>query len=134
MKKIKLKINFHKEIVGRPITYELIKKFDLMFNILHADINYGSEGTLITEIQGEEENISEALQYMTKMGIDHKLYEKSIIRKDDECIECGACTAVCPSRALKMTSDGRLEFDKEKCLVCELCIKACPLRIISVEF
>ena len=133
MKKIKLKVNFHKENVSRPVLYELIKKYDLLFNILHADINYGSEGVLITEIEGNEKNIEDALAYLSEFGIKYHLYEKTIIRRDDECIDCGACTAVCPTRALIINSEGYLEFDKEKCLVCELCIKACPLRIISVE-
>lgn len=134
MKKIKLKIRFHKDNVNRPVIYDLIKKYNIMFNILHADINYGSEGTLITELEASEEDIDKALLYLSEMGIDYDLYEKSIIRNEDECIDCGACTAVCPSRALVINDEGYLEFDKEKCLVCELCIKACPLRIISVEF
>ena len=133
MTKIKLKIYYKKNQIDKPITYELVKKYDVMFNILHADINYGSEGTLITEISGEDNNVKEALNYLQELGIEYKKYTKSIIRDEEECIDCGACTAVCPSGALTMNSNDELTFDKDKCLVCELCIPACPINIIDIE-
>ena len=133
MKKMKLKITFHKNSVTKPLIYELIKKYDIMFNILHADINYGSEGTLITEISGEDTNIKNALEFLDSLDVQYKLYEKSIIIDKNQCINCGACTAVCPSGSLSMNKNDELDFDKEKCLVCELCIPACPLQAISIE-
>ncbi|MFO7635837.1 MAG: NIL domain-containing protein [Clostridia bacterium] len=133
MKKLKLKMSFHQDNVEKPVIYELIKKYNLLFNILHADINYGSKGTLITEIQGEEEDIEKAMSYLSDVGVQYETYLKAILRDEDECVDCGACTAVCPTRALSMNEDGCLEFDKEKCVVCELCISACPLRIIRLE-
>ncbi|MBN2851192.1 MAG: 4Fe-4S binding protein [Clostridia bacterium] len=133
MTKAKIKIYFSKGNVGKPITYELVKKYDVMFNILHADINYGSEGNLITEISGEEKNVADALKYLDELDVKYKMYTKSIIRDEDACIDCGSCTSVCPSGALTMNDNDELQFDKEKCLVCELCIKACPIGIIKVE-
>lgn len=133
MKKIKIKIYYKKDQVDKPITYEIVKKYDVMFNILHADINYGSEGTLITEISGQDDNLNNALAYLQELGIVYKEYTKSIIRDEEECIDCGACTAVCPSGALSMNSNDELAFDKDKCLVCELCIPACPIKVIDIE-
>jgi len=133
MIKVKIKVLYKKDQIDKPITYELVKKYDVMFNILHADINYGSEGTLITEISGQDKNVKDALEYLEQLGIEYKKYTKSIIRDEDECIDCGACTAVCPSKALTMNDKDQLVFDKDKCLVCELCIPACPINIIDVE-
>ncbi len=133
MTKEKIKIYYTKNQLSRPITYELVKKFDVMFNILHADINYGSEGNLITEISGENKNVRDALKYLNEVGIVYKKYNKFIIRDEEECVDCGACTAVCPSGALTMNKQDELQFDKDKCLVCELCIKACPIGVIDVE-
>jgi ferredoxin len=49
-------------------------------------------------------------------------------------VHCGACTAVCPSRALTMNGDKwTLTFDHSKCLICELCVKACPLKAMDVN-
>jgi len=133
MTKIKIKIYYSRDEIDKPITYELVKKYDVMFNILHANINYGSEGNLITEISGEDENVKQALAYLDENGIRYKKYTKSIIRDEQACIDCGACTAVCPSGALTMDENAELKFEKDKCLVCGLCIKACPIGIIDIE-
>ena len=134
MKKVRVKLYFPREWISRPLMSEVISKFGIIFNILHADITYDSAGTIIAEFSGDDKAVNDSLAYIDSLGVHYKLYNKSIIRKEDECIDCGACTAVCPSDALAMDSDNKLQFDKEKCLVCELCIKACPLGIISVEF
>lgn len=133
MSKIKLKLSFNRNSVDKPVIYHLIKKYDILCNILHADINYGSKGTLIAEWEGTDENLQQGLQYLKELGISYESYDKSILRDEDACIDCGACTAVCPTQALRMNREGYLEFKKEKCVVCELCIPTCPLRIIRIE-
>ena len=134
MKKVKVKLHFPRKWISKPLMSEVISRFGIVFNILHADISYDSEGTLIAELSGDDEAVNNSLDYIDSVGVQYKLYNKSIIRDEDECIDCGACTAVCPSNALTMDENNELKFDKEKCLVCELCIKACPLGIISTEF
>ena len=134
MKKVRVKLYFPREWLNKPLMSEVIQQYGIVFNILHADITYDSAGTIIAEFSGNDAAVNGALDYIDSVGVTYKLYNKSIIRKEDACIDCGACTAVCPSRALTMDENNKLNFDKEKCLVCELCIKACPLGIISVEF
>ncbi|MFO7612328.1 MAG: NIL domain-containing protein [Clostridia bacterium] len=134
MKKVKVKLHFPRKWLSRPLISELITKYGIVFNILHADISYDSEGTLIAEISGDDDAVNNALAYIDSVDVRYQLYNKSIIIREEECIDCGACTAVCPSEALTMDSNNKLRFDKDKCLVCELCIKACPLKIISTEF
>ena len=52
---------------------------------------------------------------------------------EENCVHCGACTSVCPSRALTIDApDYVLAYDKEKCLICGLCVKACPMRILHL--
>ncbi len=134
MKKVKVKLHFPRKWISKPLMSEVISRYGIIFNILHADISYDSEGTLIAELSGDDEAVNNSLDYIDSVGVQYKLYNKSIIRDEDKCIDCGACTAVCPSNALTMDENNELKFDKEKCLVCELCIKACPLGIISTEF
>ncbi len=48
----------------------------------------------------------------------------------ENCVGCGACKNICPSKAIKLFPD-RCGFDvawidKNKCLNCGLCMKACP--------
>lgn len=133
MKKVKVLFYYPAKEIAKPITYHLIKDYDLEINILHADISLNKVGKLILDIRGEEKNIEDGLKFVQELGINYKLFNKSIIWKEESCIHCGACTAVCPSGALWMDkNDWSLTFDREKCLVCELCVKACPLKVMSV--
>ncbi|HHY42843.1 MAG TPA: 4Fe-4S binding protein [Thermoanaerobacterales bacterium] len=51
-----------------------------------------------------------------------------------KCIDCGACTAVCNSNALRLdTVSWSLIFDKQKCTGCKLCISACPMRALKAS-
>lgn len=134
MKKIKVSLRYPASEITKPITYHLVKDFDLCINILHADIGLNKLGKLILDIEGEEENIEKGLKFVEEQGIKCKLFSKSIIWQEDNCVHCGACTAVCPSGALQMDkSDWSLTFDKEKCLVCEFCVRACPLNVMCVS-
>jgi len=132
-KKIKVTMFFPASNITKPVTYHLVKDFDLVVNILHADIGLNKVGKLTLDITGSEENIEAGLKFIEDEGIEYKLFTKSIIWQEDDCIHCGACTAVCPSGALQMDkTDWSLTFDREKCLVCELCVKACPLKVMCV--
>ncbi len=134
MKKIKVSLYYPASEVTKPITYHLIKDFDLQINILHADISLNKEGKLVIDIIGDDGNIEAGLKYIEDQGIKYKLFTKSLIWQENECVHCGACTAVCPSGALGMDRQSwNLTFDKEKCMVCELCVKACPLNVMCVS-
>lgn len=134
MKKIKVSLIYPAGDVSKPITYHLVRDFNLIINILHADINLNKMGKLVLDIEGEEQDIENGLKFVEEQGIKYKLFTKTIIWQEDDCIHCGACTAVCPSNALSMDkSDWSLTFDKEKCLICELCVKSCPLNVMCVS-
>jgi ferredoxin len=134
MKTIKVTLYFPANEVTKPITYHLIKDYDLLVNILHADIGLSKVGKLTADISGEDENIEAGLKFIEEQGVRYKLFTKSIIWQEENCVHCGACTAVCPSGALQMDkNEWCLTFDKEKCLICELCVKACPLKVMCVS-
>jgi len=135
MKKIKVALYYPAKDVSKPITYHLVKDYDLCINILHADISLNKIGKLVLDIEGEEDKLEAGLQFVKDMGIEYKLFTKTIIWQEDNCMHCGACTAVCPADALKMDKvDWCLTFDQEKCMACELCVKACPLNVMCVSF
>ena len=133
MNKIKVSMYFPADKIKKPIVNHLIKDFDLQVNILHADISLNKVGTLVVDITGSEWSIEEGLKFIQEQGLSYKLFNKSLIWQKEECVHCGACTAVCPSDALKMdTQNWELTFEKEKCMVCELCVRACPLKVMCV--
>ncbi|MFY9177170.1 MAG: NIL domain-containing protein [Caldicoprobacterales bacterium] len=134
MKKIKLILYFPPEKTDKPFTYHLVKDYDVIFNILQAEVQPGKRGRLTIELEGTEENIQRALAFTRDYGIEYRPFNKNIVRNQGECVDCGVCTSVCPSGALYMDTDTwKLNFDEQKCLVCELCIRACPVKAIDVN-
>lgn len=47
----------------------------------------------------------------------------------NECINCGACEAVCPTNAISEADDRRV-IDSEKCIDCGACVGQCPVNCI----
>ena len=134
MSKLKLILYFPPEKTDKPFSYHLVKDYDLVFNILQAEVKPGKRGRLTVELEGSEENLERALDYITSNDIHYRPFNKNIVRNQGECMDCGACTAVCPSGALYMDRNSwELIFDESKCLLCELCIKACPVKAIDVN-
>lgn len=136
MAKKKVVLTFPPELSESPLTYHLVKDFDLAINILKAKITPGEEGKLVVELSnGAEEKIQAGIDFLKNQGVFVEPVSKEIILNDSECIHCGSCTAVCNPQALSITApDWKLNFDKELCIVCESCVKACPMQVIKVIF
>ncbi len=134
MRTVKISLHYPLNSITVPLVSNLIKRFNIEMNILHADISLNKTGTLVADIKGEDQDVEKALLFIQDQGIDYKLFNKKLIWQEETCVHCGACTAVCPSDALIMNRETwSLEFDKEKCLVCGLCIRACPLNVMSLK-
>ncbi|MGE5528502.1 MAG: NIL domain-containing protein [Patescibacteria group bacterium] len=136
MVKKRVVLTFPPELSEQPVTYHLVKDYDLSLNILKAKIVPGEEGKLVLELaNGDEERILTGIEYLRSQGIAVEPVSKEISLNEEECIHCGACTAVCQPGALALNpATAELRFDREKCLVCELCVPACPVRVIRVDF
>lgn len=135
MKKVRVILEYPPECSDKPLTYHLVKDFDLRINILRGTITAGKEGKLLVEVESEEENIERGLDFLRGEGVGIKLMSQQVVLEEEKCIHCGACTAVCFSGALQMNrQDWKLLFEPEKCLACELCVAACPLQLINVGF
>ena len=133
--KQRLVLRFPADSVNEPITYILIKEYDVRINILNADITPGKEGNLLIELSGEKESVSRARDYLMSKRVEISPVVKTILFKQEECIHCGACASVCFPDALNLDQDTReLHFSPERCVACELCIKACPLRLFELNF
>ncbi len=128
-------MKFPAESSDKPLTYHLIKEYDLRINILRATINAGKEGKLLMEVEALEHNIQEGIDFLEREGVTVTPLEKQLHIDEDDCIHCGACTAVCFPDALSLNNETwELDFAKEKCVVCGLCVNACPLKIIEIGF
>ena len=133
--KRRLVLNFPAERIDEPITYILIREYDIIINILNADITHGKEGNLLVEMSGAKLNLDEALLYLDSRHVSYSPVIKNISLNEKGCVHCGACSSVCFSGALNMDpEDRKLIFRPDLCTACELCIKACPLGLFELHF
>lgn len=134
MIKRKLVLSFPENIVTKPITYKLVKEFNLEFNILRAEITPNMEGKMLIELRGDKAQIDQSIEYLTDTGVSVQEAAKDIIIDKNQCVDCGVCTSVCITQALTLDSKSfKLKFDKDKCILCELCLDCCPVSAIKVH-
>ena len=130
-----LSLRFPEKIVDQPIAVNLVKKFDLSFNILKATIYPRKEGFMVIELSGHRKNFKEGVRYLKSLGIKVENIGHDIKRDEEICFQCGACTAVCPTGALYIKRpEMEVIFNKDRCSACELCVVACPARAMKVRF
>ncbi|MFA0832382.1 MAG: 4Fe-4S dicluster domain-containing protein [Methanobacterium formicicum] len=122
-------LNFSPSIVNKTVISDLIKNFDVTFNILKANIT-PKGGKMLIEISGSE--AEEGIKYMEKEGIQlHPI--KKVVKKDEEkCMDCGECISLCPVNAIKMEEDWTVELDNQKCIGCGFCTTSCPTKAIKI--
>lgn len=128
----KMILKFPKNVTNEPITYDLVKTYDLRVNILKADINFKLEGYLVFDIDGHSKKIAEALTYLENLGVQADLITNTIEIDEDKCVSCGICTGSCAVRALTLDrTTWDLEYHEQKCVGCNRCVTACPSRAIE---
>ncbi|WP_027363252.1 NIL domain-containing protein [Desulfotruncus alcoholivorax] len=129
----KVVLRFDAKISDQPVIYKLVKDYDLVINILKANVNPQKEGTMVLDINGEK--AEQGIDYLRSLGVQVKSLTEQIIQNEQKCVSCGACTDICPSGALYIERpDMIVRFDSDRCVVCHLCVKACPMRAMEVCF
>ena len=127
-------LRFPKAIIDQPIICQLVKKFDVEFNILKATILPQHEGIMVLELRGHKENIKKGLHYLKELDVKSESVATSIHRDNERCFQCGACTGICPTEALSIKRpEMAVLFDPEKCTGCGLCVTVCPVRAMEVS-
>jgi len=130
----KIVIRYTPDIVQQPVIYQLVKQYDLVFNILKARIFPRREGVLVLELSGLKENFDQGIRFLKELGLKVEPLSKSVSQNTDKCVHCGACTAFCPTGALAFEKESfKVLFDAEKCNGCELCVSACPVCAMEIN-
>lgn len=128
-------LRFKRNTIDKPVVYRLVKDFDLVFNILRANISPKAESMMVMEIEGSEEDFNRGLQYLKDYFVDTEPIEQDINRDETKCVHCGICTSVCAPEALHVNRETmKVDFDYEQCVACELCVKVCPVKAMNVFF
>lgn len=127
-------LRFPKDTSDQPYIYQLVKEYDIEFNILKADILLQREGVMIIELKGSSKaNVKAGLDYLRGLGVKIERLAARIRRDDSNCFQCGACTGVCSAKALYIKRpEMAVIFDAEKCTGCSLCVPICPVRAMEV--
>jgi formate hydrogenlyase subunit 6/NADH:ubiquinone oxidoreductase subunit I len=124
---------FPKETSSEPIIYQLVKQYDVEFNILKADILPQREGVMILELKGTKDKVNNGLDYLKSLGVKAERLAAAINRDEEKCFQCGACTGICPVGALFIKRPSmEVGFDPDKCTGCSLCVPVCPVRAMEV--
>lgn len=73
----KFVLRFSSALVEQPIIYNLVKDYDLIINVLKADINPHKEGYVVLELSGDSENYNGDLtKTLTLHPQSHRVYRQ----------------------------------------------------------
>lgn len=123
---------FHQKATEKPITYMLVKKYDIRINIISAKIDAGEEGTLVLEMTGDR--LDEAIRFIEEEGVEISEMKEEITLDLERCVHCGACTAVCPTGALSMDRESfEVVLRPDQCVACGVCVRACPRKAVTLH-
>jgi len=135
MEKKRVVLTFPPHLIDQPITYNLIKDYELMINILKAGIIPKESGRLVIEMGGERKAIEKGEQYLTELGIKVEPLAQEMKYYKDRCVHCTACVPICSTGAWDLDRDTmEVSFREDKCVLCELCPPVCPYRAMEITF
>jgi ferredoxin len=127
-------LSFPPETSGRPVVCNIIKLFDLCFNIIKAHITPREVGEMILEITGLEQAVRDGMEYLKEHGVKITPVAQKVRKDEESCVHCGVCTAMCRPRALEIDrATWKVCFDSEKCVACGLCVKVCPVKAMETQ-
>ena len=63
-----VKLTFPKDLIKKPVTFEMAKKFDVIPNIRRARVT-DDIGEIVLELEGKEKDIEKGVEYLKKRGV-----------------------------------------------------------------
>ncbi len=63
-----VKLTFPQELIKEPVIYRMARQFDIIPNIRRAKVTE-TAGEVVLELEGDEENLQEGIDYLVKLGI-----------------------------------------------------------------
>lgn len=111
------------ELNGKKVKTAPISSLNMAREIADVLKHWISQGAFL---------LTEPVAYFHEPRIVKKLPQvlegKPLTKDDPTCVDCGLCTSVCPTGALKLIN-AKLAFTKEVCTKCGLCSDVCPVGV-----
>lgn len=134
MRTERLVLHFPKHLADKPVIVNLVRKFELDFNILKATITPDEEGVMVLEITGEEENFQKGVQYLKELEVKIQPLSQDVIWDETRCTQCLYCVSYCPTKALRRDEGTYLlKFEPQKCTACGICVDICPYKAMEIK-
>ena len=131
----RLVLSYPPHLIEQPVTFELVRKYNLKINILRARISPREQGRLVLEVSGSKKDLDAGLKFLEEMKLEVKALAQDVQFHEERCIQCSACTSVCPTGALSVERPAmNVSFKREKCIACEGCIQVCPYHVMEIVF
>jgi ABC-type methionine transport system ATPase subunit len=71
-------LSYPRQLIKEPLLYQVVKKFDLVFNIRGASVSE-EMGLVAVEFEGTPEQIERALGWLRQVGVTVEPIEKNVI-------------------------------------------------------
>lgn len=59
-------------------------------------------------------------------------YRPQLMRYEERCKGCGACTKACPNEAVFISEDGEILYHRDKCKACGRCVDFCAYDALEI--
>ena len=130
----KFKIDFNEGNVQGSVAYILVSEFQLVPNILKAEIDGDGSGIMIVSVSGDKDKIEACVRKLGELGYIVSPLDSHILHNDDRCFSCGACTSQCPTKSIYLDKDTyELRIREDTCIACGCCIDACSVKALSLQ-
>lgn len=75
---VRLYLSFPERLVGKPLIYEVVKRFDVVPNIRRANVESHS-GWVILELSGDPDRLDDAIEYFRSAGVEVNRMEGDVL-------------------------------------------------------
>jgi len=125
---MKLMLHVAPGIVRYPLIASVILETGALVNIERASIDAVS-GEIVLEVP--QDKILEVKEAFERRGVKVVPLENPVIRDENECVHCGACVSICPTKTFRF-EDWKVVADSGKCIQCGACIVGGPQRALKL--
>jgi ferredoxin len=126
---MKLLVTFSRGKGRKPIIAQVVRDTGVLINVERAVID-SSEGEALIDVPDEQCGL--VSERMISLGAHVRILDHGVSYDESECVDCGACTSICPREVFSFDAEWKLRLDEERCILCGKCVDACPHRALTL--